>query len=279
MSARTRGALWMLVAAAGFASMGVLVKAISDRVDAGEIVFWRGLVSLVPALLIAWWTGARLGGVNRRMHLVRGVVGVASMIAYFSAIHRLPVGDAVLLTYLSPLFVASFSRRVLGERPPQRVWISLGVGLLGVAVVVGPEGGLDPVGVGLGLLAAVLAAAAYVSVALLTRTDDTPTIVAWFSATSVVVTSGSFLDGYTAPVGSIGAALLAIGAIGFAAQYALTRAYATTEAARVAVVAYATPVIAYVLGLAALGEVPPWTSIVGAGLVVAAGVAASSRHG
>lgn len=271
MTDHARGAAWMLCAALGFASMGVLVKAVSDEIAVVEIVFWRSLVALVVAGALGRGAGARLAGTNRRMLVGRGVVGVGSMLLYFTAIDLLPVGDAVLLTYLSPLFVASFSRRALGEQPSGRVWASLGLGLLGVIVVVGPEGSLDPLGVASALLGAVLAAAAYVSVRLLTRTDDDHTIVAWFSGVAMVVTSVGFLDGWTPPIGRIGAGVLAIGLVGTGAQYALTRAYATSEAARVSVYAYATPVLAYILGLLALGEVPGPRSIAGALIVVLAG--------
>ena len=267
---------WMLLAALGFAAMGTAVKAVSDDVEPVEVVFWRSVVSLVVALFAGRQAGADLWGVNRRAHVVRGLTGVGAMICYFTAITRLPVlGDAVLLTYLSPLLVASISRSALGEVPPPRVWAALLLGLVGVAIVVGPQGRLDPVGVAAGLSAAVLAAGAYTSVRVLTRTDSSHTIVLWFSAICVAVTSLGFLDGGADLSRRTVLLLGAIGGIGTLAQYALTRAYAQAEAARVSVFAYATPVFAYLLGLALLAEVPPVTSLVGAAVVVLAGVLAA----
>ncbi len=266
----------MLLAALCFAALGTAVKAVSGAVDPIEVVFWRSAVSLVLAALVGWRAGADLRGVNHRGHLVRGLTGVGAMICYFTAISRLPVtGDAVLLTYLSPLLVASLSRRALGEVPPARVWFALVVGLLGVAIVVGPQGHLDPLGVAAGLMAALLSASAYVSVRVLTRTDQSHTIVVWFSAISMAIAALGFLDGAAPLTPRTAALLLAVGGFGVVAQHALTRAYAAAEAARVSVFAYATPVLAYLLGLALLAEVPPLTSVLGAGVVVLAGILAA----
>jgi drug/metabolite transporter (DMT)-like permease len=265
------GPAWMILASAGFATMGLLVKVLGAEVPPAEMVAWRSAISGVLVLAIASRTGARLRPVNVRMHLVRGVVGVGSMICYFTAIARLPLGDAVLVTYASPLLVALLSPWTVGERPTRRTWAALLVGLSGVAMVVAPTGAEDPVGVACAVAASVFAACAYLSVRVLTRTDGTVAIVFWFSVVASALASASFLDGMhpLRPLAVLD--LLAVGALGVVAQGALTNAYAVAEAAQVSVFAYATPVFAYALSLAVLGEVPPATSLVGAALVLVAG--------
>lgn len=268
---RVRGPLWMLLASVAFAAMGALVKAVSAEVPPGQIVVWRSAVSALGVLALAWHAGARLRPVNVRMHLVRGLVGVASMLSYFTAIARLPLGDAVLVTYASPLVVALLSPWTVGERPAPRTWAALVVGFAGVALVVGPAGDDDPFGVGVAIAAAWFAACAYLSIRVLTRTDGTLAIVWWFSVLSTVVASVSFVGG-PAPLGGFAAgALVAIGLLGVVAQAALTRAYAVAEAAHVSVFAYATPVFAYALQAVVLRELPAPTSLAGAALVLGAG--------
>jgi drug/metabolite transporter (DMT)-like permease len=95
--------------------------------------------------------------------VVFGVAGVAFVQwFYFVAIHRLPVGIALLIQYLAPLLVALFARFVLHERVRRRVWLALALSLTGLALVVEVWTGLalDSVGVA-AALAAALAYAVY----------------------------------------------------------------------------------------------------------------------
>jgi drug/metabolite transporter (DMT)-like permease len=72
---------------------------------------------------------------------------------YFVAIDRLPVGIALLLEFTGPLLVALWSAVVLRHVVPRRVWLALGIALLGLALVaqVWRDIGLDPLGVAAGL--------------------------------------------------------------------------------------------------------------------------------
>jgi drug/metabolite transporter (DMT)-like permease len=210
--------------------------------------------------------------VNLRMHGFRGLFGLLSMLFYFTAIARLPfLGDAVLITFLSPLLVAAIARPILGEEPVPMVWAALLLGLAGVGLVVGPSGALEPIGTIAAALSAGLAACAYVSVSLLTRTDSTSSVVLWFSVWCVVWTAPSLVVGGASEVPL---QLVAVGVLGTGGQWALTRAYASGPAAQVAVFAYATPVFAYGLGILTLSEWPPLRSIAGAAVVIAAGLMA-----
>ena len=269
-----RGVGFMLGASLGFAVMGVLVKSVAPVVPPGEIVFWRSAVMAVAVLGVVWRSGVSVRPSNLPMLAVRGLVGIASMAFYFHALARLPLGDAVLLTYLSPLIVAGLAPFTVGERATPRVWLALCIGLVGVGFVVGPAWRADPLGVAFALLGAWCAAGAYLSVKVLTRTDGPISIVWWFSIVGTLASSVSLVDGVTPFGGGTGLVLLVIGVLGALAQGCLTEAYASAPAAQVSVYAYATPVFAYVFGLV-MGEVPRWSSLAGAALVVLAGVTAA----
>lgn len=267
----------MLVASLCFALMGVCVKYISDDVPVGEVVFGRSLIATLIALAWGWRDRGRLLGVSRRMLVTRSLVGLGSMYAYFFAISQLKLGDAVLITYLSPLIVASMAPFVLGERAPWPVWLALGVGFAGVAVVEDPSGAVAGAGLVAGIASAFLAASAYVSVKLLSRTDSTTTIVVWFSAIATLVSGveGAVRGTFVWPAPEHLLALAGVGVFAALAQLLMTRAYAVAEAARVSVFGYATPIIAYVLGQLVLREEIGWRGALGCSLLVLAGVLAS----
>jgi len=91
--------------------------------------------------------------------VLHGLVGVAALQwTYFVAIDRLPVGLALLLEYQAPLLVALWAHFVQHERLRRRVWVGLGMALLGLAAATGLlQGGIsfDSVGMVAGLGAAV----------------------------------------------------------------------------------------------------------------------------
>jgi drug/metabolite transporter (DMT)-like permease len=90
--------------------------------------------------------------------VVHGAIGVAALQwTYFVAIDRLPVGMALLLEYQAPILVALWARFVQHERVRARMWLGLGLALVGLALMMGIWRGLafDVVGVAAGLGAAV----------------------------------------------------------------------------------------------------------------------------
>jgi drug/metabolite transporter (DMT)-like permease len=261
----------MLWASFGFAWMGLLVKEVSVTVPTPQVVAWRTLLTAVVVGALAWSRGTSLRPTNVGMQVVRALVGLASMSCYFFSLSRLPLGDAVLLTYLSPILVAVLSQWSTGEAVSRRVWGGSVLGLLGVALVVRPTGSTDWLGVGAALAASVFAAFAYLSVRVLTRTDAPEVIVFWFSAVGGAVAAVSFAAGPVVPGATVGVELVVMGVLGAVAQHFMTRAYARGAAATVSVFSYATPVFAYALGLLFRQEVPPLTSVLGAACVVGAG--------
>ena len=88
-----------------------------------------------------------------------GVVGVAFVqLFYFLAIHRLPVGIALLIQYIGPVLVAIYARTFGHEHVRRRIWLALALSLTGLALMVQLWSGvtLDGLGVAFALIAAVV---------------------------------------------------------------------------------------------------------------------------
>src|SRR6516164_10438838 len=60
---------------------------------------------------------------------------------YFLAIHRVPIGIALLVEYLAPLLVALWARFVYHEPVRHRIWLALALALTGLALIVNVGGG------------------------------------------------------------------------------------------------------------------------------------------
>jgi drug/metabolite transporter (DMT)-like permease len=86
-------------------------------------------------------------------------VGVAFVqLFYFLAIHRLPVGIALLIQYIGPVLVAIYARTFGHEHVRRRIWLALALSLTGLALMVQLWSGvtLDGLGVTFALIAAVV---------------------------------------------------------------------------------------------------------------------------
>src|SRR5512138_1275539 len=104
---------WMLVAAALFALMGVLVKHASAHFSPAELVFYRSAFGLAAIWAVVAVSHRRLlaplATPHLRSHFWRGVSGFAALVLFFYALARLPLATAVTLNYTAPLFLAALS--------------------------------------------------------------------------------------------------------------------------------------------------------------------------
>jgi DME family drug/metabolite transporter len=139
-----RGLLFVMLAAVSWGTVGVTTKALYGMSAATplSVGFFR-LALAVPALLVASWSilRGRLFQLTRRDLALVGAIGVMTalyQVCYFSAIPRVGVAVATLVTLCAaPLMVALLSAVLLRERPTARVATALGVALVGTGLLVG----------------------------------------------------------------------------------------------------------------------------------------------
>lgn len=244
-----RGALFALAAAALFSLTGAGVKAASASVGNELIVFFRSAVSfgvLLPWLLrknAAAIRTQRLGG-----HLWRAAFGVAAMYCFFYAIAHLPLAEAMLLTYSTPLFVPFIAWVWIHERPDRIVFPAAVVGLIGIGFIVKPTGGsLGSMAALLGVAAGVLAACAMVSIRRITDTEPATRIVFYFAGLSTLISAVPLAWAWRPLLPIEALLLLFTGLTATAGQICLTQAYAAAPAARVGPFTYAVVVFSGLL--------------------------------
>ena len=98
-------ALWMVLAAFLFASMGVCVKIASAHFNAAELVCYRGLIGIVILWLLARSQRVTLATRYPGMHAWRSLVGVASLGAWFWS----RLGRSIITTPTNPVSTVSTS--------------------------------------------------------------------------------------------------------------------------------------------------------------------------
>jgi drug/metabolite transporter (DMT)-like permease len=141
--------------------------------------------AMVLVLLVPWvmrsggWSVLR----TRRpgAHLLRGVMAVCSMLAFFESLRLLPLATVIAISFAAPLFMTLLSVPLLKERVGVHRWGALLAGFLGVSLIVGPQAmdGELGLGAGLALVAAFFYAASMTCVRWLSPTESDLSMLVW----------------------------------------------------------------------------------------------------
>lgn len=288
-------ALWMVLAAFLFASMGVCVKIASASFNAAELVFYRGLISIALMWALARSQGVTLGTQYPGMHAWRSLIGVASLGAWFFAIAHLPLATAMTLNYMSSVWIAAFfiGGALLAWRPSATsprpalqgpLVLTVLVGFAGVVLMLRPSIGQtqEQLFAGLvGLMSGVTSAFAYMQVVALSRIGEPETrTVFYFAVGSAVAGAAAMLvTGASAWPGWPALWLLPLGVLATGGQLCMTKAYASARTQRgtlvVANLQYSGIVFASFYSVLLFGDQIPLIGWVGMVLIVGSGIVAT----
>ena len=265
--------LWMIFGSFCFGTMNALVKWTSDYADVWMIIMVRSAVIAFAVAGFAASRGISLKINDKRTMLLRCSVGLLAMILYFSALGKIPIGQAVTLQYTGPLFVALLSGRVLSERVSSNVIILVIAAFVGIILIISPEiGTIEPDAL-LALGSGFFAAMAYMYVRELRKTDSPATVVFWFAAFSVL---GSIIqsapDLFSLDSKTI-ASLLGVGIGAGGGQIGITMAYHKANAAWVSAFSYFTVIVATFWGFIYFNEVLSTSDLIGGMMIIGSGVA------
>lgn len=269
------GILLMVASAFAFALMAAIAKRWLAHTPTQAVVLSRGLVMSAVFLSLAARHRVSVLGRRRGMLLTRGVLGYVALSCYFWSVQHLPIGDAVLLQYSHPIFVAALAPWLLGERTGARHWWLVSIAFLGVALVVGPSGELRGVTF-IALGGAMCSGLAYITIRRLAGQEHPLTIMVWFPLLTIPGgLTGAILAGEASLPRGVGDVLahLAVAGTGILGQATLTSGLARVDAARGTAATMTGPAFGALLGLLFFGTVPSPTSLVG--MVIVGGSAAA----
>jgi drug/metabolite transporter (DMT)-like permease len=275
------GILLINAAVVVFTAMDAVIKSVSEIFPTGQLVFFRNLFAFGPILVFMLTQGAltlrtrHLGG-----HVLRGLFGVSAMYCYFLSYKLLPLSDAIALGLSGPIFLTVLSIPFLGEKVGIRRWSACIVGFLGVLIMTRPGAGVWQAAALVPLLAAVFYALAMISIRKLTATEQSGTIVFYFTLFA------TFAGLATAPLGNVWPELawawpsdlklwgivVLIGLMGGCGQILITIAFRCAPVSVVAPFDYMALVYGFLLGFVFFAEVPDAYLIVGGAVVVASGI-------
>ena len=262
----------MVVSAASFALMAAFAKKLLPDTPTQAVVFSRGVMMTAIFFAAARWQGVPLLGKRPGLLLVRGLLGYAALSCYFWSVQHLPLGDAVLLQYSHPVFVAAVAPLLLGERTRRGQWWLILAALVGVALVVRPSGEVRPAAL-VGVSGSMLSGLAYIAVRGLSKFEHPMTILLWFPLATVPFSLVAAIASGPAAIPRSGrevAGHLLVTASALLGQLALTHGLSLVGAAKATAVTLTGPVFGLLFGLLFFGTVPTGASLAGTVVVLTA---------
>lgn len=272
-----------------FAGMDAAMKGLAAVLGAYVAMLWRqGFATLFSSILYlprrqAWPTRPAF-----RFHLMRGGVAAIMAVTWFYGLARLPMGEAIALSFISPIIALYLAALLLGETVSrQSIGASL-LGLAGMAVLVAARIGLPGERHLDGVLAIFFSAALYAWNLILMRQQSQvagPAEVAFFQS----LISGSWLllalpavillfpEFRLLPTADEWPLLALSAGLTIASLTLLSWAYGRAEAQALVPIEYSAFLWGALMGALFYDERLTLTTLVGTGLIVAGCMLAARR--
>ncbi|MFZ2318961.1 MAG: DMT family transporter [Pseudomonas sp.] len=271
-------------------TLGILLILAAGLLLASQDALSKSLTAVYPLLLVVWLRylsqsvlmlalfaprmGLNLLRTQRPwLQLVRGLSLVAITLLFYSALRFIPLGEATAVIFLAPLVVIVLSATWLKEHISRGLWLSVGVGLLGVLLIVRPGGALFTPAILLPLGAAFCFGLYQLLTRRLSATDHPATsnfLSALVGTLSVSVLLPWF---WQTPTLVDGLLMATLGATAMTGHMLLTHAYRFGSAASLAPFTYVQIVTATLLGMLFFDHTPDMWAILGMAVIILSGAA------
>ncbi len=140
-SENVRGAMFMVVAMAGFCVSDATMKFVAADLPLFQAIFLRGAFTTIFLGLLAWYEGVlfyRLSYSDRNILSIRVIGEVLGAICLLSALINMPIVNATAIVQMMPLMVILGAAFVFGEHVTRRSYLAISIGFVGVLLIVRP---------------------------------------------------------------------------------------------------------------------------------------------
>lgn len=276
MTPNVKGALLMIGSMAAFTVNDTLVKAAGQEVPLFQLVALRGLLATILVFALARHLGAlhlRFGRHDRWLVAFRCVAELSATFFFLTALMHMPLANVTAVLQALPLTVTLGASLFFSEQIGWRRIMAIALGFAGMLLIVRP----GPDGFSIYAMYALIAVICVTARDLITRrmSPEVPSMVVTL-ATSLTITTGaaiaSVFQGWvpmTAGSGMLIASAAVFVLLGYLFSVMVMR---VGEVSFVAPFRYSSLIWALGLGWAVFGDWPDRITMLGAALVVTAGL-------
>jgi drug/metabolite transporter (DMT)-like permease len=257
----------MLYSAALFSIMAIMVKVLGSSVPAGEIIFFRAIISvaIIAGMIASGKVKFRIK--EKGKAAFRGIMGGIALVLYFYAITMTSVSNAVLLSYTSPVFASIFSAIYLKEKLTKEMAAFIACAFMGTLLIFQLDYSSLNIGDLFALISGIASGIALVSIRELRKTESSWMIVLSFVFFGTIFSLFSLKGNFVAPDASALFMLLVIGVFGTAGQLFQTYAFKVCSTALGGVLSMSSVIMTMALGIMIFHDPLTLNMIAGAVLI------------
>lgn len=269
-----RGAALMAAAAFIYAAEVLAIRLMTERGIPLEMQLmaraFGQLIWVAPAIAasgLAVFHTRRIG-----MHLLRGTSSLVTWALYYLSFMRLDLATGTVLSFTNVMFTTLLAGPILKERVDRWRWAGTIAGFCGVAVMLRPGAQIDALGAAAALGAAVAWCGITLTSRALTRTESTPTVLAWVG---LVTFSGvlPFAIAAWVPLGIFDwLIMLAVALVAPGIIWLVTESLRYGEASAIAPFQYLRLIVVAAFGWALFGEAPDAFGWIGGAIILGGAV-------
>ena len=119
-----------------FAMMDVVMKSLSIELGAYNAILWRVLFALGIVSVVFFARRPKMPGrAARKVHLQRGIIIVFMSYLFFWGLARVPLAEAIALSFIAPIIALYLAAVFLGETIHRNAIFASALGFAGVLVI------------------------------------------------------------------------------------------------------------------------------------------------
>jgi drug/metabolite transporter (DMT)-like permease len=273
MSLPAKGILLMLAGIMVFTLMDATAKHLNPSYPSLQIVWARYAGQTVLVLILV---AHRMPAVLRTRHPVvqglRSLFQFGATAMFFLSLGYIGLAEATAIMDVNPVLITLGAALILGEKIGPRRAAGIAAALIGAIIIIRPGFGVFSPAALLPLGAALCYAGTAITTRWIGGRDGIWTSLVYAALPGTIITT-ALMPFIWQPIasGDIGW-FLAIGVMGMAAQGLVIRAFSVAEAGLLAPFGYIGLMFATLWGLLFFGEVPDGLTILGALVIVGAGL-------
>jgi drug/metabolite transporter (DMT)-like permease len=259
---------YMVISAIAFTFLNVFVKQ-NSQFNVYQIVFFRSVGSLFFTVPFLLKNKISFIGNKQKLLVYRALAGLTSMILFFKSMTLLPVGTAVSLRYVAPIFAAVFALIWLKEKIKSFQWLFLAVAFLGVLILKGFDTQINSIGIIFALSSAAFTGAVFILLRKIGDADHPVVVVNYFMIIAAIIAGIMMIPYWKTPVGIEWILLLSLGVFGYYGQLYMTKAFQKVETNTIAPLKYLEVIFTLLIGIVWFRENYTIWSLLGITLIIA----------
>jgi drug/metabolite transporter (DMT)-like permease len=272
-----RGALFAVIAAMLWATMGLAVKMASAQLSALQIVWfsrWIGFLAFSPVLFFAIKQRGIKAFKPRRpwLLLLRAFGSLVASYCLYYALQYLSLTTAVLLSYTRPLFLPLIVLAVYRKRLEPVIWFGLAIGFVGVLLILEPGFDFTHPAMLVALASGLAGACMMLIMRRLAKAESSDSITFHYFWMSVVLSSIPVIFMWETPADLTIGWLVLLGILVALYQMCLSRAYRYLRATAIGAILYSTLIFSTIYDWVIWGSEPNLYTGLGIILVVGSSI-------